>query len=114
MNLHKFLNLRYANKEDFNNLDNFLQWFMTSIALELDLVQQVEEYWAKSHHNSKIKCRKCFERYVLPGDKPLAIALDEVDRLFPYQEIAAAVPTLLRVEGRDCRDTLNQPHCCRG
>jgi AAA-like domain len=91
------LNLRYASKEDFNNLDNFLQWFMTSIALELDLLQQVEEYWGKSHHNSKIKCRKCFERYVLPGDKPLAIALDEVDRLFPYQEIAGEFLGMLRI-----------------
>ncbi|BAZ23550.1 hypothetical protein NIES4073_44390 [Kalymmatonema gypsitolerans NIES-4073] len=91
------LNLRYASKEDFNNLDNFLQWFMTSIALELDLLQQVEEYWDKSHHNSKIKCRKCFERYVLPGDKPLVIALDEVDRLFPYQEIAGEFLGMLRI-----------------
>ncbi len=91
------LNLRYASKEDFNNLDKFLQWFITSIALELELLQQVEEYWGRSHHNSKIKCRKCFERYLLPGDQPLAIALDEVDRLFPYQEIAGEFLGMLRI-----------------
>ncbi|NMG08363.1 AAA-like domain-containing protein [Brasilonema sp. UFV-L1] len=90
------LNLRYASKEDFSNLDRFLQWFITSIALELELLQQVEEYWNISHHNSKIKCRKCFERYLLPGDQPLAIALDEVGRLFPYQEIASEFLGMLR------------------
>ncbi|WP_414588966.1 AAA-like domain-containing protein [Scytonema sp. PCC 10023] len=90
------LNLWYASKEDFSNLDKFLQWFITSIALELDLLQQVEKYWKRSHHNSKIKCRKCFERYLLPADKPLAIALDEVDRLLPYQEIAAEFLGMLR------------------
>lgn len=90
------LNLRYASKEDFSNLDKFLQWFITSIALELELLQVVEEYWDRSHHNSKIKCRKCFERYLLPGDKPLAIALEEVDRLFPYLEIASEFLGMLR------------------
>lgn len=97
------LNLRDAIKEDFTNLDKFLQWFITSIVETLELKQSVEEHWRKSLGNCKIKCRTYFEKYLLPGDTPVAIALDEVDRLFVHGEIAGEFLGMLRTWHEDAK-----------
>ncbi|MBD1889478.1 AAA-like domain-containing protein [Coleofasciculus sp. FACHB-SPT9] len=97
------LNLRDATQEDFTNLDKFLQWFCTIFADRLDLTISVEEHWRKSVGNSKIKCRSYFEKYLLPGDNPLALALDEVDRIFPIREIASEFLGMLRTWHEDAK-----------
>jgi AAA-like domain len=97
------LNLRDATREDFSNLDKFLQWFCNIIADRLELTASVEEQWHKSIGNSKIKCRSYFEKYVLPGDNPLVLALDEVDRIFPYLEIASEFLGMLRTWHEDAK-----------
>ena len=97
------LNLRDATQEDFTNLDKFLQWFCTIFADRLELTTSVEEHWRKSIGNSKIKCRSYFEKYLLPGDSPLALALDEVDRLFPHREIAGEFLGMLRTWHEDAK-----------
>lgn len=97
------LNLRDATREDFSNLDNFLQWFCNIIADRLELIASVEEQWHKSIGNSKIKCRSYFEKYVLPGDSPLVLALDEADRIFPYREIASEFLGMLRTWHEDAK-----------
>ncbi|MEM7715394.1 MAG: AAA-like domain-containing protein [Cyanobacteria bacterium P01_A01_bin.68] len=90
------LNLRDAVTEDFQNLDNFLQWFILSISEALQIEESVEEHWHKSLGNCKIKCRTYFEKYILPGDNPIIISLDELDKLFPHQEIAGEFLGVLR------------------
>ncbi|BAZ15827.1 hypothetical protein NIES4071_76990 [Calothrix sp. NIES-4071] len=97
------LNLRDAVAEDFSSLDKFLQWFITSIAETLELEKSVEEHWRKSLGNCKIKCRTYFEKYVLPGDNTVAIALDEVDRLFQVGEIAGEFLGMLRTWHEDAK-----------
>ncbi|MBD2774389.1 AAA-like domain-containing protein [Iningainema tapete] len=97
------LNLRDAIAEDFTNLDKFLQWFITSIAETLSLTQPVEEHWRKSLGNCKIKCRTYFEKYLLPGDTPVACALDEVDKLFVHGEIAGEFLGMLRTWHEDAK-----------
>jgi len=97
------LNLRDAVVEDFNSLDKFLQWFLTSIAETLELDQPVEEHWRKSLGNCKIKCRTYFEKYLLPGDRAVVIALDEIDRLFTYGEIAGEFLGMLRTWHEDAK-----------
>ena len=97
------LNLRDATQEDFTNLDNFLQWFCTIFADRLELTTSVEEHWRKSIGNSKIKCRSYFEKYLLPGNNPLALALDEVDRIFPIREIASEFLGMLRTWHEDAK-----------
>jgi hypothetical protein len=91
------------NQEDFTNLDKFLQWFCTIFADRLELTTSVEEHWRKSIGNSKIKCRSYFEKYLLPGDSPLALALDEVDRIFPIREIASEFLGMLRTWHEDAK-----------
>ena len=97
------LNLRDATTEDFSKLDNFLQWFCTSVAVQLELTAPVDEHWRKSLGNSKIKCRTYFEKYLLPGESALTLALDEVDRLFPYGEIAGEFLGMLRTWHEDAK-----------
>ncbi|MGI2904552.1 AAA-like domain-containing protein [Tolypothrix sp. VBCCA 56010] len=97
------LNLRDAEVEDFNSLDKFLHWFITIIAETLELGQSVEEHWRKSLGNCKIKCRTYFEKYLLPGDSAVAIALDKVDKLFAYGEIAGEFLGMLRTWHEDAK-----------
>ncbi|NJK69146.1 MAG: hypothetical protein HC849_32300 [Oscillatoriales cyanobacterium RU_3_3] len=97
------VNLRDATLEDFSNLDKFLQWFCAIVADRLELNASVEEHWRKSIGNSKIKCRSYFEKYLLPGESPLALALDEVDRIFPYREIASEFLGMLRTWHEDAK-----------
>ncbi|WP_414583836.1 AAA-like domain-containing protein [Scytonema sp. PCC 10023] len=97
------LNLRYATAEDFSNLDIFLQWLCTSITEILQLSYPVAEHWRKSLGNSKIKCRTYFEKYLLAAEKPLVLALDEVDKMFPYPEIAGEFLGMLRTWHEDAK-----------
>ncbi|MFB2971665.1 AAA-like domain-containing protein [Aerosakkonema sp. BLCC-F183] len=97
------LNLRDATQEDFSNLDKFLQWFYTIVADRFELTTSVEEHWRKSIGNSKIKCRSYFEKYLLPGERPLALALDEVDRIFSIRSIASEFLGMLRTWHEDAK-----------
>ncbi|MBJ7297994.1 MAG: AAA-like domain-containing protein [Dolichospermum sp.] len=97
------LNLRDATTADFSNLDQFLQWFCTSITAILGLDQPVDEHWRKSLGNSKIKCRTYFEKYLLPKDNPLTLALDDVDKLFPHREITGDFLGMLRTWHEDAK-----------
>lgn len=97
------LNLRDTTPEDLSNLDKFLQWFCTIVTEILELTHPVDEHWGKSLGNSKIKCRTYFEKYLLPEDNPLALALDEVDRLFPHREIAGEFLGMLRTWHEDAK-----------
>lgn len=97
------LNLRDATQEDFSNLDKFLQWFCTIVADRFELTTNVEEHWRKSIGNSKIKCRSYFEKYLLPGEIPLVLVLDEVDRIFFIREIASEFLGMLRTWHEDAK-----------
>ncbi|NJK66101.1 MAG: hypothetical protein HC789_04675 [Microcoleus sp. CSU_2_2] len=97
------LNLRDVTQEDFGNLDKFLQGFCNIIADRFELPASVEEHWRKSIGNSKIKCRSYFEKYLLPDESPLVLALDEVDRIFPYREIASEFLGMLRTWHEDAK-----------
>lgn len=85
------LNLREAIAPELQTLDGVLQWICSSIAVALESDRSVEEHWRKSLGNAKVKCKSYLEKYCLPGEQPLVLALDEVDRLFPYPAIADEV-----------------------
>jgi hypothetical protein len=74
------LNLHYAETEDFTNLDKFLKWFCVSVGQSLRMPNQLADYW-----------------YLLASsDSPLVLCLDEVERIFPYREVASDFLGLLR------------------
>jgi len=90
------LSFQLADKAIFQNLDPFLQWFCANVGLGLQLPQKLDEYW-DDLFGSKISCKIYFEQYLLPSvGKPLVLALDDVDRLFDYPDLADEFFGLLR------------------
>lgn len=97
------VNLRDATSDDFNNLAAFLQWLCTSINEILQIGYSVAEHWNRSLGNSKIKCRTYFEKYLLTTEQPLVLALDEVDKIFSYSEVAGEFLGMLRTWHEDAK-----------
>jgi len=95
---HQVVHLYFqqADSDVFSDLDLFLQWFCASIASELDLDNNLEQYW-QGVLGSKNKCTKYFQRYLLTEvNAPLVLGLDEVDLIFQYPKIATDFFGLLR------------------
>ena len=94
--LSVYLNLESADLEAFNNLDLFFQWFCASISEQLQIPEKVEEIW-QSKFGRKRKCVNYFQRYLLPEiQQPVVLAIDELDKIFPYSELANEFFSFLR------------------
>lgn len=91
-----FLSFQLAERNILKDLDKFLQWFAASVGLGMHLPNRVEGYWDELF-GSKISCKIYFEQYLLAKTtQPLVLALDDVDRLFDYPELADEFFGLLR------------------
>ncbi|HLO51521.1 MAG TPA: AAA-like domain-containing protein [Kamptonema sp.] len=92
------LNLLLADRGVLKSLDQFLRWFCKCVSRELQLPNKLAEYWDEEIFTSNTNCTNYFEDYLLSEiDTPLVLGLDEVDRIFPYAEIAQDFFGLLRV-----------------
>jgi hypothetical protein len=90
------LSFQLADSKVFTDLEQFLRWFCAIVALELQLPDRLADYW-NGIFGSKVNCKSYFERYLLPNvTSPLALGLDEVDRVFQYPELTADFFGLLR------------------
>jgi serine/threonine-protein kinase len=90
------LSLQLADARIFTDLDKFLRWLCVSIGRRLQLTNQLDQYWDEIF-GSKYNCTAYFEEYLLTEiATPLALGLDEVDRVFGYPEIASDFFGLLR------------------
>jgi hypothetical protein len=90
------LSFQLADKVIFQDLDHFLQWFCANVGLGLQIPKRLADYW-DDLFGSKISCKIYFEQYLLPKiSKPLVLALDDVDRLFDYPDLADEFFGLLR------------------
>ncbi len=90
------LDFQQADKAIFSNLDKFLRWFCANLSRELGLEAKLNDYWDEEM-GSKISCSIYFQMYLLPAlSSPLVIALNEVDWVFEYPEIAGDFLSLLR------------------
>lgn len=94
------VSLQLANKKVFDNSDRFLQWFCASVSQKLGLWNEegLTECWELARFMaSSICCKTYFENYILSKlSAPLVLGLDEVDKVFPYSEIANDFFGLLR------------------
>jgi len=101
-----FLSFQLAERQLFRDLDRFLRWFSTSVGLGMGLQNNLEDYWDELF-GSKISCKIYFEEYLLAQQsQPLLLALDDVDRLFDYPELADEFFGLLRTWHEQAK---NQP-----
>lgn len=90
------LSLQLADAKVFTDLEKFLPWLCASIGRRLGLANKLKDYW-DDIFGSKYNCTTYFEEYLLPEIKrPLALGLDEVDRVFEYPELASDFFGLLR------------------
>lgn len=90
------LNLQLADAKVFTDLDQLLQWLCASVGRRLRLPNRIPENWDEIF-GSKYNCTAYFEDYLLTHVQgPLVLALDEVDRVFEYPEIASDFFGLLR------------------
>jgi hypothetical protein len=90
------LNFQLPDKKVFSNLDRFLQWFCACVSRSLGLPNQLDQCWDETF-GSNDNTTYYFENYLLAQiDTSLVLALDNVDCVFPYSEIASDFFCLLR------------------
>ncbi|MGB3513703.1 MAG: AAA-like domain-containing protein [Microcoleaceae cyanobacterium] len=98
------LSLQLVDSQTFKNLDRFLRWFCVSVASQLNLPANLDNYWNQIF-GSKVSCKSYFERYILKSiDAPIVLGLDEVDRIFQYPEITSDFFSLLRAWHEDAKN----------
>ena len=90
------LNLVQAEDSVISDLQRLLRWFCANITLQLGIESLLDEYWDEDL-GFKVSCTTYLQGYILGQlDSPLVVALDEVNRLFNYPEVAQEFLPLLR------------------
>ncbi|NET78677.1 AAA-like domain-containing protein [Okeania sp. SIO1F9] len=83
-----YLDLSSVNRTVITNLYKFLKWLCLTVGRQLNLENQLDNYWDTEILGSNDNCTVYFEEYLLTEiDTPLVLCLDAVDRLFPYTEV---------------------------
>ena len=99
-----FLNLQLADSKILGNLKCFLQWFCARLSKQLDLPDQTADFEHDSW-GSKSNATDYLENVILANcdrpassrnNCPLVIAIDEINQLFAYPDIAREFLLLLR------------------
>lgn len=103
--LHQAQNLGYrsamidfqqAEQSIFENLNRFVRWFCVNVSRQLQIRSRLDEVW-DAEIGIKVSCTLYFEAYLLEElNGPLVLALNEVNRLFEYPQIAQDFLPLLR------------------
>lgn len=92
-----YLNLRDAEQRVLTDLNHFLYWFSERMINELGLENQLTEHWDDQTLGCISNCTHYFEKYVLSKlQQPVVLGVDEVDRIFPYPDIATDFFGMLR------------------
>ncbi|MGF1457413.1 MAG: AAA-like domain-containing protein [Leptolyngbyaceae cyanobacterium] len=98
------LRLNRADRTIFQDIDRFLRWLCANISHQLGLEPALDAHWQPAI-GSKVSCTAYIEDYILTqvqGD--IAIALDEMNEVFQYPEIAAEFLPLLRTWYEDAQE----------
>lgn len=91
-----WLDFQRADESIFENLDKFLRWFCATISLQLKRPSLLNDYWDEDI-GSKVSCSLYFQGYLLEQlDRPLVLALNEVNCIFEYSKVATDFFALLR------------------
>ena len=92
-----YLNLRDAGHRVLTDLNSFLYWFCERIGSELGLENQLDRHWDDKTLGCISNCTNYFEKHILSQlNQPIALGVDEVDRVFPYSDIATDFFGMLR------------------
>jgi len=90
------LDFRDAETEIFSNLNKFFHWFCLNISQQLKLESNIDKY-LQGRGGILVNCKNYFQAEVLEAiDYPLVLALEEIDCIFSYEEIARNFLSMLR------------------
>jgi len=77
-----FLDFQLFDMAALNDAETFYRQFCTWLTDELDIEDKVEEYWRRPLGNSQ-RCTRYVGRHLLKNiDRPVFLAMDEVERVF--------------------------------
>lgn len=92
-----YLDLANLEKSIMSDLDKFLRWLCLMVGKKLTLENQLNDYWDTEILGSNGNCTAYFEEYLLPAiNAPLVLAIDTVDRIFPYTNVIEDFLGMLR------------------
>ncbi|NEU81315.1 AAA-like domain-containing protein [Nostoc sp. UIC 10630] len=118
------VNLQLANNEILQNLERFLKWFCARVSKQLDLPNEIASFWHNSL-GSKSNTTDYFQDVILPNldrgvysieNRPLVIAINELNQLFAYPDVAREFLLLLRTwseQGKEADADINPWHKLR-
>lgn len=100
------LSLHHAGTQVFASSDRFLRWFCTNVTRQLDLESKLNDYWDEDM-GALINSTIYFQGYLLKQlSNPIVLALDGIDQLFEYPEVASDFFVLLRSWYEETKDNL--------
>lgn len=77
-----FLDFQLLGKADLSSDEIFLRQFCSWLSEELEIEDKVDKYWQKNISNIQ-RCTRYVSRHILKQlDRPLVLAMDEVDKIF--------------------------------
>ena len=98
------LSLHRVDQAILHDLDRFLRWLCANVSHQLGIPPRLDDYW-DADIGSKVSCTIYLEEYLLRQiQKPLAIAIDEVNELFQFSQISAEFLPLLRSWYEDAKE----------
>ncbi|NJL81878.1 MAG: serine/threonine protein kinase [Chloroflexaceae bacterium] len=90
------LNLAQIDSDIISDQTRFLRWLCATVSRLLQLEPKLDDYWDEDI-GSKVSCTLYFRGFILSQiDRPLVLALDEVNQLFEHTAVAKDVLPLLR------------------
>jgi hypothetical protein len=99
------LSLHCAGTQVFASSDRFLRWFCTNVTKQLGLESRLNDYWDEDM-GLLINSTIYFQGYILKEIfNPIVLALDGIDQLFQYPEIAGDFFVLLRSWYEETKDS---------
>ncbi|MGA0201437.1 MAG: AAA-like domain-containing protein, partial [Prochlorotrichaceae cyanobacterium] len=98
------LNLRSGGSPVLRSIDKFLRWFCVFISKKLGIPSQLDDYWDEDI-GPLVSSTLYFEDYLLNQiDRPLVLALDELNQIFEYPAVAKDFLALLRSWHEETKD----------
>jgi hypothetical protein len=90
------INLRRADKKIFRDIDMLLRWFSANITKQLGRELVLDDYW-DAEIGSKVSCTSFLQDGILDGlTEGLLLAIDDIDVIFAYPDVAEDFLSLLR------------------
>lgn len=98
------LSLHRAGTQVLASSDRFLRWFCTNVTGQLGMESRLNDYWDEDM-GALVNSTIYFQGYLLKElSHPIVLALDGVDQLFEYPELASDFFVLLRSWYEETKD----------